>query len=349
MKRLIRAAAVAMTIGIASAASAQPTADDIRKAAEQFDLGRRAFKNQEYVEAAEHFEQADLFAPSAGALKLALQARLKAEQTQRAAVLAYLAQQRHGDNEDLMSIAKPVLAEAKKEFHLLTVKCDEPCELIVGTKLVHGQPDTERGIFLEPGTHKVRANWSERRTQTKEMKAAKGAASTLTFEAPPIPEEPEPVVVPPPGGGTDTGGGSGGQPGDGGIKDDGGGLPPGVFFTMAGVTAVLGGVTAWSGIDTQNNPGKDKVREECRGQGDTCELYQEGVDKQNRTNILAGATAVVGVATIIVGIVTDWGGDETAGKLNESQARAKRRRSKPSIEPWLSVGNGAALGAMGRF
>jgi hypothetical protein len=78
----------------------------------------------------------------------------------------------------------------------------------------------------------------------------------------------------------------------------------------------LGAVTIWSGVDTLNNPGTDAVREACAGQGSDCELYQEGVRKQTRTNALIGATAGMGVLAAVFAIfVTDWGGGDGATAL----------------------------------
>ena len=75
-----------------------------------------------------------------------------------------------------------------------------------------------------------------------------------------------------------------------------------------------------------------------------CKYYKQGQEKETRTNILIGATAVVGVVTIIVGAAaTDWGGKERA------EAKRRVRQGRRGIEPWVTVGQGAAIGARGRF
>ncbi len=125
-------------------------------------------------------------------------------------------------------------------------------------------------------------------------------------------------------------------------KEPRNGLPPAVFAVGVVATAGLGGATIWSGLDTINKPGKDKVAEEC--DDPDCDLYKQGQDKEKRTNILIGATSVVGVVTIIVGAVaTDWGGKEQAAE------RRRVRQARRGIEPWVTVGQGAAIGARGRF
>ena len=84
-----------------------------------------------------------------------------------------------------------------------------------------------------------------------------------------------------------------------------------MFVTGLLVSAGLGGTTIWSGVDTTNNPGAEVVRDVCVGQGSECPEYQDGRDKQLRTNILIGATAGAAAMTAVIGIfVTDWGADE---------------------------------------
>jgi len=126
-----------------------------------------------------------------------------------------------------------------------------------------------------------------------------------------------------------------------------------VFWVGVGLTAVVGGVSVWSGLDTQNNPGTNKVRDACQSGSPDCQsLYQKGVDKQHRTNILIGATAGLGVATAVIGaFFTDWsGGKKAAPDTEAAKARPSRlSRSGFSVEPWFAFGSGASVGALGRF
>ena len=340
-------ASFAVTVCLSSWAGAQddaPSGDDIRAAAEEFDLGRRSFKAKDYVEAAEHFEAADARAPSPTALELALRSRDRAGQLDRAAILAALAQARHPDEEFTKKLAPGILKRAGEELHTVSARCDSPCELMIDTKLAHGKPATERMVFVTPGKHSIRAGWSGGRTDSEEVEATAGGKSELSFTAPPEPEPDKaaPVAAPEPTVEPET---TPDEP----VKDEGaepkGGLPPVVFFVGAGLTAVVGGVTIWSGIDTQNNPGQDVVREKCAGRGESCPEYQEGRDKQLRTNVLIGVTATLGVATAVVGILTDW-----SGGGSEQARREPRRRAAARIEPWIGVDGSVTLGgARGRF
>jgi hypothetical protein len=105
-------------------------------------------------------------------------------------------------------------------------------------------------------------------------------------------------------------------------------LSPTLFYVGLGLTAVLGGVTAWSGLDTNS------AREEY-DQDPTPEGLDDGRSKQRRTNVLLGATAVAGVGTAVVGLFfTNWKGSS---------------KPKPAPEDvGLLLGPGF-VGARGRF
>ncbi len=338
MHRFRRTACVAAFVAVFSApllAQQGPSAEDVKAAGEEFDAGRKAFKSNEYAEAAEHFEAADRRVPSDKALELAIRGRQKAGQLDRAATLATLGLERHPSSKALKKIADPILRAAGLDLHKLSVHCDVGCELIVDTKLVHGAAATERTVWLNPGDYTVYAGWTLGRTEQKPVTATKGGSGEVSFKQPPEPVEaapaaPVPVATvaatsaPPP------------AAADQGPAAEHGGWSPVVFWIGAGLTAALGGVTVWSGIDTQNNPGQEAVREGCVGQGEACPLYQDGRDRQNRTNILLGATAGVGIATIVIGAVaTDWSG--------------KKGSAQRSIQPWVGLGQGPSIGATGRF
>jgi hypothetical protein len=335
MKGLFSVAAFALVLqsaGVARAVeeSSEPTPAQVRVAAEAFDRGREAYKTEDYVEAAEQFESADANAPSAAALELAIRARDKAGQLDRAATLAALALARHPDDPNIQKIAPSIVERAKPELFALDLKCDEACDVTVAGKIAPGRRATERTLFLISGTYTVRAS----------VEAIKGEAGTLEFRAPEVVVEPPPVAAPvvaPP------------KPVEEDEQTKSGKLPPTVFWVGAGLTAVLGGVTLWSGIDTQNNPGPDRVRDACSAGSPDCQsLYDEGLGKQHRTNALLGVTAGLGVATAVVGaFFTDWGGPKKPAAGGEEAAKAHPKSF--SIQPWVTIGSGASVGALGRF
>ena len=351
MKGLFSVAAFALVLHSAGFAHAveetsEPTPAQVRTAAEAFDRGREAYKTDDYVEAAEQFESADANAPSAAALELAIRARDKAGQLDRAATLAALALARHPDDPNIQKIAPSIIERAKAELFELDLKCDEACDVTVAGKIAPGRRATARTVFLAPGRYNVRAGWSGERSSSKSVEGNKAEVGSLEFNAPEVVAPPAAVVAPVASPDSE-------KPADEGTQAKSGKLPPTVFWIGVGLTGVLAGTTLWSGIDTQNNPGPDRVREACKPVDESgahsaeCDsLYNEGLDKQHRTNLLLGVSAGVGVATAVVGaFFTNWGGSKKS-----SAAEVKKVRPNGfSVQPWVAIGSGASVGALGRF
>ena len=352
MRQAFRFSVLALMLSAGGTAHAQdagsePTPAQVRTAAEAFDKGREAYKAEEYVEAAEQFEKADNNAPSAAAIELAIRSRDKAGELDRAATLASLALKRHPEDGNLLKLAGELARRANATLFELTTTCDQPCDLTVGGKIVHGSPDTQRMLYLQPGAFTVRAGWPDNRNDSKQVQAEAGGKGEIDFVAPVAPAaqstakepEPEPVPVAP----------ANEQRDDGAAKKSAG-LPPTVFFVAAGATVVLGGVTVWSGIDTLNNPGKDTVHDACDAtkpgfsQSNCDALFKQGQSHQTRTNWLIGGTAVVGVASIaIAAFFTNWSGGKS-----EPAPSGQLFHPRVAVAPWASY-DGGGLQAVGRF
>ena len=108
-------------------------------------------------------------------------------------------------------------------------------------------------------------------------------------------------------------------------------LPTWAFYSGLGATAVLGGVTIWSGMDTLSiNDDYEKSHSK--------KLKDEGQSAQLRTNLLIGGTALLAVGTAVVGVFfTDWKGKGQA----EAAPQAK-------LAPWLARSS-AGLSVSGSF
>jgi hypothetical protein len=360
MKPLVRVAALAFFTLSASPASAQvdsPSADAIREAAEAFDRGREAYKAEAHAEAAEYFETADRHAASNKAVEFAIRSRRKAGQHDRAATLAELAIRRYPKDARLKALADEVLAETAGSLHRVAVTCEPACELVLDGALVHGRPATERLVYVEPGEHQISASWARHESVAKVVVGREGGQSELSF-ARSAPESEEPLPKPPIDDGIDDDYddwddfGEDKSTGDQGVAEPaGGGLPPGVFWSGVGLTAVGIGLSTWSYIHARNNPGEEKIEEDCilddgTSLGKECKTWKQAKLNELRTNIILGSTVALGVATIIIGAVaTDWGRDEPGAATGPEQAR----RNSPSVLPWVEVGRGVAVGAVGRF
>ena len=322
---------------LAQTESSDPTPEQVRLAAEAFDLGRQSYKDGHFAEAAEQFERADASAPSATALELALRSRDKAGDLDRAGTLAVLALALYPNDENIAKIAPDVIERARADLFELSVTCGQPCEIADGNKLVHGTAATKRTLFLAPGTHSLRAGFDGGRTESKDVDATAGASGSLDFggetEKAAEPEaKPEPAPPPEPAPNPDA---------DKGAKHRHG-LPPFVFWAAAGATVVAGGITTWSGIDTVNNPGADKVKAECAAGDQNCSLYKQGRSEQARTNVLLGVTGALAVGTVVLAAIgIDWGSG-SAPAQDEGEARL-------DVKPYFDWAAGPALGARGTF
>jgi hypothetical protein len=115
-----------------------------------------------------------------------------------------------------------------------------------------------------------------------------------------------------------------------GVGEPSGGLPPVVFWIGVGTTAVLGGVSLWSGLGTRS--ANDDYETYSLGPNAEFErsrsLYDEAKSRQDRTNVLLGATAVVAVGTGVIATLTDWGGgtSSASGELPRLPELALRER-----------------------
>lgn len=346
------AAVLGVVLLFARIVAAEPSVEDVKAAGEQFNLGRAAFKEEEFAQAAEHFERADGLAPNAKVLELAIDARVEAGQLDRAATLAVLAKTRHEGDERFNDL-DALLAKAEKQFGKVEISCDRPCSLVVGTRLVHGEAADQWVLFLPEGAHSIRAGWGEKQTATKEFEANPGESGSLNFVAP-LEEDVEPVPPPPTEGESDEfdevldpfgmEGDKPAPPADEPQADkSSAGLSPTWFWIGAGTTVALAGVSTWSAIDTQSSPGTAAVREECGGtQNTSCSAYATGQEKEARTNLLWGVTGGALAVTTVLFFITDFGGGSDAKEGDYSDSVA--------VSPWLDP-HGTALGATagGRF
>jgi hypothetical protein len=301
LRRLVYSLVVLTSLwtGQGGDAHAQADPEKLRLAAEEFDAGRRAYKLGDFAKAATHFENAYRDAPSSQALRMAIRSRSEAEHHARAATLCVLALSLYAEDAETVGLARRVLEQRSPQLHKVTVECEPACTVLLDGRLVRDDAATRQVIFVSEGKHTLVAGWSGKRSVSRDLEATPGGSTVLGFEAPPLPAE-VPSVAPsaPVAEPVEVGG-------------DSGKASPTLFWLGAGVTAVFGGITVWSGIDTLNNPGPDAVRAACVGRGTSCPQYQEGLDKQARTNYLLLGTGV-GVASVaVIGLFfTDWGQDQ---------------------------------------
>ncbi len=329
------AAAVCFCLLSAAGTSLAQSAVDVKSAGASFDSARSAFRDGNFSEAAEHFEAADSSVPAAKTLLLAMEARDRAGQKDRAATLAALVLARHGADEEVSARASEFLKGSKKELFELRVECVPSCELVVGTRLIHGGPQESRTVYLVAGDHRLQATWDSDRIREEIVAGEAGAMSTTTFAAPAptlTPPRVGPVAaklphkMPAPG-------------------ESSTGLPQSVFWTGVGLTVIAGGASAWSYVDAVNNPGVERVKRECQAEGnrEVCEAtLEQGQNADKRTNIILAVAGGLGLTTAVVGLFfTDWD--------TENEQEDLRPEHVVTISPHVDIIDGAIVGAKGTF
>lgn len=349
--------------------SEEPSGEDRQAAAEAYDRGRAAFLARDFDRAAEWFETADRLAPAELALEAAVRANQRAGRTARSATLALQLQQRYPSSASAQELAASVLRQIAPRLGRVAVACNTRCQAELD-----GALQVSTTFFVEPGRHTVVAHFRTGRVE-RSVDAIAGREQRIEVEAPP-----------------DTGrGGPGGRGGDGprdasslegldleggGGDDEGGrrrrrrgddddeagGLPSAVFWISAAATVALGGTLIWSGLDTLNGADEYETRvadyEQNRAPRSAAEAsLEDGRDRELRTNLLIGATAAVGAATVVFAVVTDWGGgsgdgDERRARRGRDGARARRGRDSARLAPRLvavPTSDGGAVSVQGRW
>lgn len=321
--------ALSLLVSVCAWAADDDEALKIRVAAHEFDQGRRAYLAKDFVSAAAHFENAFRDMPRVESLRLAMRAHTEAGHHARAATLAELALQRYGDDVGTAELARETIAKLRDQLHRVSGTCEPACALVVDDRVVFDEPSTNPVVHLEPGVHRIAAIWGSERARQLQVEAKAGEQTSLVFHRPPpVPSVPPPYKREQPADEKEA------------IGEEPSGLSPVVTYVGAGLTLALAGATIWSGIDTKNNPGREAVELQCLDLGESCPAYQDGRDRQLRTNILLGTTIGVAAATGVVGLLlTNWSG-------RSSEAPSTGLRVVPQVAGYTS---GFALGAEGRF
>ena len=303
-------------------------AQDLAGAANAFSRAQKADLSGDHDTAAELYELADSLAPTPEALRSALRARKSAGQLASAAALAERLSHRYPGDKRSKDLAEATLEEAKRKLARIEVHCKpKACGLVVDGAAASAEVTENHVVFLEPGKHEVNAAFGPDRATPKATQAKAGDRTSFNFEAP----------APSAGPRVTDAGGRGGihvstETGDRGAKPHRG-LSPWIFATGAAVTAGLGAVTIWSGLDVMS------AHDAYRGR-ETQQAYDDGLIKERRTNLLVGATITAGLTTVVLAYFTRWGGS------NEAGGAAARPRVHAGGSP---IPGGAALTIGGEF
>ncbi|HSO37398.1 MAG TPA: hypothetical protein VLT33_32960 [Labilithrix sp.] len=282
-------AALGSAAGERAAHAGEPeVAPPLDRARAAYDRGVRAHAAHDHVTAARAFAEADALAPQPASLEAALESAMRADDALLGAELVDRADGRPGDP----GVARS-LAAARKRFAGRTGKVKVDCrgETRCVAAVDGAAADARRAIYVIAGPHAVVLQRGEERIEELvEVKAdgtvvVGGAASAPSTAPSASPTSTTPRAP----------------------ADEDRRLAPIWFFVGIGVTAAFGGVTVLSGLDAANKHDRFD-RDGCgtRGSGplpaDCDQRGHDGESAQLRTNVLLGATALVAVATVGVGV-----------------------------------------------
>jgi len=304
----IAGASCAAVLAVAESAGAQ----DVAGAANAFSRAQKADLSGDHDTAAELYELADSLAPAPEALRSAIRARKQAGQLRSAAAHAERLLHRYPDDKRSKDLAEATLEEARRKLARVEVHCKpKGCGLVVDGGAGSAEVTEHHVIFLDPGKHEVNAAFGPDRAVPKVAQVKAGDRTSFTFEAPAPSSGPRM---------TDAGGKTGVSVSAEATADRGAqlsrrGLSPWIFATGAVVTAGLGAVTVWSGLDVMS------AHDAYRGH-ETQQTYEDGLNKERRTNILVGATVTAGLTTIVLAYFTRWGSGDAVGAPTRSRVFA---------------------------
>lgn len=126
--------------------------------------------------------------------------------------------------------------------------------------------------------------------------------------------------------------------------EESGGMHPAIFYSLAGVTVIAGGLSVFTGLRTVSL--NDDYVAYAGSMGATLGVAQTMHDDakkwQNITNALIGVTAAFGISAVVVAIFTDWSGSDEEEPAQDGTIS--------SLVPSVAVADGQlSLSLSGRF
>lgn len=262
---------------------------EIAAARDAYDRGAASYDAGEYALAAQQLAKADQLAPNDVALELALKASVKANDALLAMDLASRVDGRPNASAKVQAARDDARLKMANKVGKVTVRC-APRATKCSATLDDAPFPINESRFVLTGEHRVVIDDGTPTKQAFRVRVDPGAV---------LPVESAPAAPPPPIGATSSSTPRSTEtPSASGSSD---GLSPAWFWVGAGVSAVLGGVTIASAIDTANK--HDTFRTQP-----SAALSDAGVDAQLRTNLLVASTAAVVVTTGVLGLFfVKWG------------------------------------------
>ncbi|MCA9598134.1 MAG: hypothetical protein KC776_32705 [Myxococcales bacterium] len=307
-------AVLLVALTLSSSARAQPAE---QTAASAFDEGVELFEHARYQEAAKAFLKADAAVPNAEALSNALSAARRANDHLLVATVAKRAVAREATEPDLAARARQALAEASKKLAAIDLACEPtPCTLTLD-----GATTKAGEAFVLPGNHQLVARGDADAQAEESMTLEAGARYRIllhpvkpgeTSKAADVAQTRQPAESAPP-----TRPEAKSEPRRDRVEPRP--LSPGWFYAGAGATALLAGITTWSGLDALSGK-RELPSTPTTGQVDDVR------GKVRRTDILLASTVIVGAATAYAGLeLVQWGDASVSAAVAPGELRLGAR------------------------
>ena len=280
---------------------------DVAAAAASFSRAQEAEARGEHARAAALFELADRISPAPASLRNATRARMAAGQLAVAAGNAEELKRRYPDDKASAAVAEEVLAEARQKLARVTAACSPECHVVVDGLAASTELRNSHVLFVEPGAHTLVARFEDGNSSSERVQATAGQQLELKLNAPASVGPAAPGSVTQPAAAANAGplSGSSAPPPD---MDKSRGWSPVVGLSLGAAALVIGGIAAWSAIDTHS------ARKDFED-NPTREAFDDGEAKDLRTNVLIGAGAIVGLISVsVLAFGTDWSGAQAQSR-----------------------------------
>ncbi len=284
------ALAVASSLAFAISARAEaPSLTDQGRARDAFERGSAAYRVGDFARAASEYARADSLDPNAAALRAAIDAATLADDPVLGTELIERTARAPVDAE-----SRKTLEAARARFEHRTgrvvIRCAPtfPCLATIDGAAT----DTSRPKIVTTGAHAIVLQ-SDAGLQPMIVNVAADQTIVVSGARParpaPIAEAPTRSTAPP--------------------SSPSAGLSPTYFFAALGVTAVAGGVSVWSALDTSHRH-TQFVDAGCdHAPSSSCDsLASDGHAAQTRTNVLFAVSGAFAVATATLGVLVRWKG-----------------------------------------
>jgi hypothetical protein len=299
LTRFIFLAPLALAL-VASPAGAQ-SAEELQAAGQAFQEGQRAQMRGDYAQAAEMFDLANHTAPSAAALRSAIRMHQSAGHHAAAATRAAHSLATYPNDTTTVELASQVIAGCGPLTSHVVITCEPTCALTVGARVVSAST-THADLYLDPGTHVVRATWADHRSLERTLEAEVGSDQELALHSngPEVVASETTTAVPP----TEEISPSEAQAHDAAPlrTASSSGLSP-VFFAVAvGLTVASAATTIGLGVDMLAARDRYVLMPTEAG-------WRDGVGRETATNALLGTSLALAAITVGLAIFTDWDGE----------------------------------------